>query len=186
MFDFDISHNTDNVADEPGGINATINETLISKAKEGKFAFCKLIQAHKRILFGKLSSSLTTLDKKRTWQIIHSDLVTAGYHEFITEKNWKQLRDTTWGTLRKRAAEKRDRAKQTGKDGGEAVKFSELDKLIFTILDPEMLDGTEVSESGASLTHTKKENGLVSMEQISQSKSKNDNETENKSNKSLI
>lgn len=75
-----------------------------------------------------MSNSLTTLDKKRTWQTIHSDLVTAGYHDFIKEKNWKQLRDTTWGTLRKRAVEKQDRAKQTEKDGGGKVKFSEVSK----------------------------------------------------------
>lgn len=52
MFDFDVPPNTDNIADESGGINDTTSETMVSKAKEGKFAFCKLVQAHKRILFG--------------------------------------------------------------------------------------------------------------------------------------
>ena len=81
-----------------------------------KFALFKKIQENKAVLFGNHSNSITQKTKEETWQSIRSDLIAEGHRNF-EEKSWKQLRDVTWATTKRRAIAKIDENKKTGSGG---------------------------------------------------------------------
>ncbi|KAI1695772.1 hypothetical protein DdX_19397 [Ditylenchus destructor] len=123
---------------------------LDAEKDSDKFALFKKIQEHKGILFGKFSPNVTKETKESTWNQIRGELIHDG-HEFYREKTVKQLRDSIWSLAKTRTIKKYDNAKKTGT--GKTAKFTELEKLILAIVDPEspQVKGVDVEE--ASFVH---------------------------------
>jgi uncharacterized radical SAM superfamily Fe-S cluster-containing enzyme len=82
--------------------------------------FVKLVQVDKETLFGKLTNNVTDAMKLAKWEEIRLKMVAAG-DKLLEKKDASYVRSTYWQNVRKKAVEKWDESKKTGREGGEQL-----------------------------------------------------------------
>ena len=82
----------------------------------------KLVRENKNVLFAPFNEKITRKLKEDRWEEIRKQAIAAGCM-VLTGKNWKDVRDNYWGSMKRDFLAKRDKYRQSGSDGGAGALY---------------------------------------------------------------
>lgn len=116
-------------------------------SEEQKKVLLKLISDNKSELFAAFSSTVTAATKAEKWAAVLLECRQDHGFDPTNGRGWQYLRDATWPNIKNYVMAKRDKLNQSGAEGGDGARYTEVDNIVLDIIGREtpVMDGLQLT-----------------------------------------